>query len=335
MRFIKSSSLRAWLGLVAIVASMVILNNPAEPRVQGKRVSAWLDEIPYAGNAPGVSVPRSDPAFNALANGGPEIAETLASVWAAGHHDSATTRTGDRWRSLIGRNKGTRSRAIRGWCAWEILVEMGPTASNAAPHFIAALDAGSMTQRIEAMFALGNIGALPERAVPAIMPGLQDPDSRIVWAAVRSLGFFAGEARPALAQLEALRTNQSLQGHVRIAAAAAICRIDETQSKARMDDLIAELRKPPEERIDRTPDVLGDMGPAARRAIPALIDMIAQGVRGEITAQSESAAWQALQRIDPEVYEAEYQKRGGDAIDRQWNRNPPQDSTAAAYAGHE
>jgi len=327
MRFIKSSPLRAWLGVIAVVATVVILNNPTEPRVQGRRVSDWLDDIPYAGNAPGVSVPRDDPAFNALANGGPEIAETLASVWIARHHDSRTARTGDRWRSFTGRNKGTRSRANRGWCAREILVEMGPTASNAAPVFVAALDDNPRSQRIEAMFALGNIGALPEQAVSAIRPALEDPDHRIVASAARSLGFFGKEARPALAQLETLKTNTSLLGHVRVAATAAICRIDADRSEALMDELIAELRKPPGKRIERTPHVLRDMGPDAHRAVPALIDMIAQGVKGEITARQESAAWLALKAIDPAAYESEYEKRGGDAVDRQWNRNPPQDSS--------
>lgn len=329
MRFIKPNPVRLWLGLVAVVATVIVLSNPTEPRVQGKRVSDWLDEIPYGGNAPGVSVPRNEPAFAALVNGGPEIAETLANIWLAGHHDSRTARLGDRWSSFIGRNKGTRSRANRGWCAWEILTEMGPTASNAAPTFIDSLKDSSKTQRIEAMFALGRIGVLPEESVPAIMPGLDDPDPVIVFVAARSLGFFGNEARPALPQLETLKTNTSLLGYVRIAATAAICRIDAGQSEARMDELIAELRRPPGERIERTPSVLGDMGADARRAIPALIDMIDQGVEGEIATQPELAAWKALKMIDSEAYEAEYVKRGGDAIDRQWNRNPPQDSTAA------
>jgi len=168
---------------------------------------------------------------------------------------------------------------------------------------------------------------LPEQAVSAIRPALEDPDPRIVASATRSLGFFGKEARPALAQLETLKTNTSLWGHVRIAATAAICRIDADRSEALMDELIAELRKPPGKRIERTPHVLRDMGPDAHRAVPALIDMIAQGVKGEITARQESAAWLALKAIDPAAYESEYEKRGGDAVDRQWNRNPPQDSS--------
>ena len=309
-----------WLGVTAIIAAIVILNNPTEPRVQEKRVSEWLDEIAYAGNAPGVSVPRSDPAFKALASGGPGIAENLAKVWIAGHHDSATTRMGDRWNALLGRNRGTHSRANRGWCAWEILTEMGPTASNAAPVFLAALGGGSRTRRSEAMFALGRIRALPERAVPAIMESLEDTDPKTVWVAARALGFFGQHARPALARLETLRSDKSVRKDVQLAAIAAISRIDPDQTRTCMDELIAELRKPPSERDTRTPFVLGDMGRAAHRAVPALLEMIEQEVQDELPPQTEMSVWLALQKIDPEAYEAEYERRGGDAIDREWNR---------------
>ncbi len=321
MRAARSGTVLLWLAAFTALGFGVILTNPTEPRVQGKRLSEWLDEIEYKGNAPGTSVPRNDPAFNSLANGGPEISEPLVKLWLSGHQDSRTTRARDRWKKLLGRNNGSRSRTIRGWCAWEILVEMGPIASNAAPALLKALDNGPQQQRREAAFALGRIGALPEQAVPAMIQNLGETNNAVVWVTARSLGFFGERAGAALPKLQELKTNGATAEVVRIAATAAICRIDPEQSETCLDDLIAELRKPPGKRLAETPLFLGDMGSSAQRAVPALIEVIDQGHQGLISALDEHRAWRALEKTAPAAYETEYRKRGGNAEDRRWNRD--------------
>ena len=306
--------------VVIAVAAAVVLLNPSEPRVQGKRVSDWLDQIEYRGNVPGVDLSHLDPAFVALTNGGPEIAKPLAELWLAGHNEGAAARIGDQWKDLFAGNKGSRARVTRGWRAWYVLVHMGRKASNAAPTLIKALDHGPWLQRCEAALGLGRIGAMHQRAAPALIENLGGTDEAITWITARSLGFFGDRARSALPKLEELRTNKASHGFVRVAATAAICRIDAEQSEDRMDDLIAELRKPSAERVSKTPSLLGDMGGFAERAVPALIEIIDQGVSGQVSRADERAAWRALKDIDPVAHELEYRKRGGDVDDRPWNR---------------
>ncbi len=307
-----------WALALGIVGSTVVLLKPGEPRVQGKKVSAWLEEIRYLSASPGQTVPRDDPAFVVLCNAGPDTSEALVQVWLAGHSDAAAARWGDDLRRLLTRGQIEKSRQALGWCAIEVLVQQGNAASNAVPALLQALGEGTSEKRMEAAWCLGHICVGAEQVVPRLMAELSRENTGVSWCAALALGRFGSEARPALPQL--MRLRESGDRDMRAVATAAVFLIDPEQSDRCLDALIAELRLPAGERLNRAAWLIQEIGPSARRAVPALVDIIGEGVGGKIPSHEEQRAWDALKVVDPEAYQAEYEKRGGDATDRRWNR---------------
>ncbi len=196
---------------------------------------------------------------------------------------------------------------------------IGPEAKPAVPALIRALDDKRFVVRGSAANALGKIGAgakdaipallhapgprtaifaIPAAAVgpdavPALIAGLNDPGDGPRWTAAEALGRIGPEARAAVSGLTRMST--SARATDRVVAATALWRISRD---GRVIPVLVEAARPAEGRGlgDRYAalDVLGEIGPAAGEAVPALIDQLA--------AESETNAYkvaEALGRIGP------------------------------------
>jgi HEAT repeat protein len=147
-----------------------------------------------------------------------------------------------------------------------------------------------------AVDALGQTGAAARRAIPALIRALRDKDFMISESAAGALGRLGPCARQAL---PALIKQVKHKGGWKVGAWGAIRALGQIapHSKAAMRVLIKVIK------ADRAKfgihqafaaQVLGKMGPAARKAVPALIRLLL-AFDGGIT----SAAEKALPRIDP------------------------------------
>lgn len=320
MQFLKSKALVFWFSVVSVITIAVILSNPNEPRVQGKRVSDWLDEIEYKGLAAGVEAPRGDAAFMILTNAGPDAAHLLATIWRNGRDRSRLTRVREQFTGNVGFDGSRKPGFVRGWCALQVVACMGADAEAAVPTFVEALTDSRAEVRMEAVFALGYIPAARSVVVPALLETTFDGTIEVARAAVVALGKQKTNAVDALPRLEMIRDDR--RHPMRPQAAFAIALIDPAQLDSCLDELIAKAEESPGRFPDAAFRLLGEIGPAARSAVPAILRCIDKGGAGQISSHLEQAAWLALEKIDPDTHKAEYKKRGGDAVDRQWNRGP-------------
>jgi RNA polymerase sigma factor (sigma-70 family) len=160
---------------------------------------------------------------------------------------------------------------------------------------------GDVIERQGAVMALGKIG--PE-AAPALALAFNDGEIVNVrlWAAWH-LGKMGSKARAQIPALEGALQDQC--GLVRIEVARALWKI--SQHKETVPALCAALKDEDASTRYRAAEVLAEMGPAAKRAVPALVEALKDnGVAefGDKSGASEARsvsqmAGQALKRIDP------------------------------------
>lgn len=209
-----------------------------------------------------------------------------------------------------------------GGTAADHLGGIGPEAKPAVPALIRALDDKRFVIRGSAANALGKIGAgakdaipallhapgpvgpgsttfaipaaaVGPAAVPALIEGLNDPGDGPRRTAAEALGRIGPEARAAVPEL--IRMSTSARATDRVVAATALWRI---ARDGRVVPVLIEAARPADGRGlgDRYAalDALGEIGPAAGEAVPALINQLA--------AESETNAYkvaEALGRIGP------------------------------------
>lgn len=169
--------------------------------------------------------------------------------------------------------------ARKGESAVEALGEIGPAAAQAIPILHAAYDAlrpGEDNQGV--LLALSRIGAPPS---PGLIRRLNDADSqRRVEAANLLLQFFGPRARVASSRLEAVLNDPVPL--VRVAAAAALARIDPTSARA-LSVLIVALDSADVEVLEPAITAIGELGPRAATAVPKLRKIIG---RDDLTHKS-------------------------------------------------
>jgi HEAT repeat protein len=177
------------------------------------------------------------------------------------------------------------------------LGRIGPGAAEAVEALVGALGKDQYVEvRLHAAWALGEIGQKPEVVVPALTRLLDDGEWSIRLYAAEALGKFGPRAQPAVAALVREMAHRA-QGWAWLAAAQALWRIDH-----RTDETVPVLAAAFETGDDAgkviAATTLGEMGPAAREAAPAL----RKALRDEdALVRIEAAA--ALARVEgrPEV----------------------------------
>jgi HEAT repeat protein len=187
------------------------------------------------------------------------------------------------------------------WGAISALGSMGP---DATPKLVKLYREGKHGQESWAANAFAKQGPIAATAVPALMENLQAERAGKTARAAWVLGYLGAPARVSVPRLIELTRDTDPQ--VRVRAAEAAWRLD-WQTNAVLPVMVAELRdwsKDPNALRGNTEDehsqsrqavaaeVLGEIGPAAREAIPLLQLML----QSSFDSQREPAA-EALKRI--------------------------------------
>jgi HEAT repeat protein len=191
---------------------------------------------------------------------------------------------------------GVREAAVRA------LAALGEQASLALPPLRAALkrltfgdrhDGLLRTAAAEALHDIGNPRATP---VAELVQALRDPAAAVRFGAAQALGQRGPEVGPAVGPLlqVALRDPDAA---IRLEAAVALYKIDRRVDTI-LPLLVRVLREPDEARRWIAADCLRDIGPAAREAVPALLEGLEGDFRSVLVRNSFLLA---LNRIDPEA----------------------------------
>jgi len=236
--------------------------------------------------------------------------------------------------ALKDREAYTRRRAAM------ILGEIGPPAKDAVPALVAALKDESLWVRAYAARALGGgfftvlpwdvlgsqlvfitraetrggIGPEARAAIPALIEALEDHNEFVRWHAAQAIGGFGSDAKAAIPTLR--RMLEGEKPPTSLHAASALAQLGETSlgmtTLIGMIKYLAPGQYPgPFEAAQQknrevrhlAVDMLGDLGPAAKDAVPALIEAANQKLATDnhflAAAQEEirKAASEALSKI--------------------------------------
>jgi HEAT repeat protein len=148
----------------------------------------------------------------------------------------------------------------------------------------------SQTRRLSA-WTLGDLGPLAKPAVPALIRALDDRDPEVRREVAAALGQLGPEAKAAVKPLRDALNDRNLRLHAAVAL-LQISPTDESVALAVLDDV---LRASDDETQFYIVTILGELGPRAKGAVPALLRVF-----NEVRAVRDAAAV-ALKKIDPET----------------------------------
>lgn len=155
--------------------------------------------------------------------------------------------------------------------ALSVLVAIGPAAKDAVPALIAYIKEPSNRARGNAVNALGEIGPAAKDAVPALIEALKDDDRGVSGNAARAIGLIGPDSKAAIPLLEqALKDSDP---RFRLQAATSLWRIDPAFTKDSVQIMIEAIEHPPKDSGNPSfylSKVLGEIGPAAKDALPVL-----------------------------------------------------------------
>jgi RNA polymerase sigma factor (sigma-70 family) len=168
------------------------------------------------------------------------------------------------------------SQEHRNWVMFT-LARFGPDARAAVPALTAMVKDGTTTDRLGAASVLGNVGPNAASAVPALMELLKDHAKMECYVAANSLGWIGPSAKPAVPLLVDLLRDPGTRkfpsdGSLIPLFPAGSVHLYETQAVAA--------------------EALGQMGPDAKEALPALW-------AASLNANVEPRVRDAIRRIDP------------------------------------
>ena len=207
------------------------------------------------------------------------------------------------------------------------LGRIGPGAKDAVPALIAALNSDDRGLRIHSVFALGEMDQAAHQAIPTVTEMLREPDDVVRFVAARALrriepqlsqevlpifltlaktkfsensfhpilarefGKIGPKAKAALPVLATWLTNS--RAALRVAAAEGLWRIDSGQADRVVPVLAASLKEEFSPVRREAVVLLGDLGIAAKAAVPALKECL-----NDEDQEIRAAAAEALKRIE-------------------------------------
>ena len=180
--------------------------------------------------------------------------------------------------------------------AIQVLIQIGPDASEAVPALIGTLDDSDAELRQEALFGLGAMGSAAADAVSAIAKRLADNEPDVQYAACYALGKIGPPAASALPALQ--QAMQASDDFLKMAATWSSLKIDPDNSALQQKAVPILIRaleneqSPIHVRIEMAA-LLGELGPAAKPAISALREAAA-----DAHPDIRRAASQALESIE-------------------------------------
>ncbi len=161
------------------------------------------------------------------------------------------------------------------------------------PALVAALDDRDPEVRAAAAWALGALGGAAEPAVPGLAGSLRDEQEAVRTAAAQALGALGPRARSAAPALFAALDDP--RAGVRAAAAQALARVELTAES--VSSLSKALGNPDAYVRAFAAWSLGNLGPGAREAVPALVEALGPDDTANVVAA-------ALARVGPAAAQA-------------------------------
>jgi HEAT repeat protein len=149
-------------------------------------------------------------------------------------------------------------------CAACALGAIGPEARLAVPALVRVVESRKGDTR-NALWALGRIGADAQPAVPTILPLLDHPDQEVRFLAIDALGLIRPADEKVFGELarrvdpKDATLNHHLVGALAQIGPPAVPRLAELAANEHAEIRLLAIR------------ALGEMGPAAKQAIPALV----------------------------------------------------------------
>jgi HEAT repeat protein len=176
----------------------------------------------------------------------------------------------------------------------QIVVTLGPVAKDAVPKLTALLKDADFAVRQASITALGRIGPAAKSAAPALVELAKDKNVVIRTGSMRSLEQI--KADPKLVRPLALAALEDENALVRCRALSLLWSV--APKHPDIMPHVLDLLKQPASRFELL-DLVGRMGPAAARAVPALTDFVK-----DRDPNLRRQAIQALGRIGPAAKDA-------------------------------
>lgn len=179
------------------------------------------------------------------------------------------------------------------------LPNFGPKAKDAIPALLEALKADSVDLRLSSAATLVRIDRQQAtHTVPVLVAVMQGKNANERDRAVWLLARLGADAKPAVPAIHALLKTESLQ--FRLELAAALARIDPTAAEPAMPTLIEALAAKGDA-ADFAVDIVGQIGPKAKAAVPALKAMLAASLKDENHPVNPRMIVQTVKKIDASV----------------------------------
>ena len=220
----------------------------------------------------------------ALGTAEPEVAVHLCDV-AGQMGPAAAAATPELFKLLASKSADVAAHAAQAVGA------IGANPDAAVPALTRLLKSETAAVRVHAVLALGQFGEDAKSSVPAVTALLADPDETVQRASAKALGTIGPSAAAAIPQL--IKALHAKSGAVTVHAADALARI----GPAAVPALISVLGE--EDLRGLAAMILGDLGSAAKPAVPALLEA-ARDSRLEVRRE----AYLALAAIGPDAIEA-------------------------------
>jgi HEAT repeat protein len=182
-----------------------------------------------------------------------------------------------------------------------LLDYLGPEVKTVRTALIGYLKDSDVGVRQEAAFALGYFGAAGKPAIPALIDGLKDSDMYVRGSCIHALSTFGTDARPAVPALTQLLKDP--EPYLRVNAAEVLWRLGEKKPES-LAVLIAVVKDHPLD-APGAARVLGDIGPDAKVALPALLNAAERpyppSMRCGDFVDRKLAIFDAIRKIDPKA----------------------------------
>lgn len=229
--------------------------------------------------------------------------------------------------ALSDRNHHVRRVAVR---AIGRMLLSEETVTLTVPRLATLLSDPDESVRIAALATLEQMGSEASGAIPALIQSLQNDQPETLWAAglqfrslaVRTLGRFREQARDGIPALQALlkTPDRSLRTH----AAIALWRVSRDTNMVAI--LVGDLTSG---NLAFSPDILaalGEMGPAAKGAVPYIIQKLEEMQLTSTSLASSEYDLKALEMIDRDAAQIIRQKvearRQAEYVKRIWDYRP-------------
>lgn len=184
------------------------------------------------------------------------------------------------------------------WYAAVMLYRMGPPAKDAVPALCKAMNRGEERFQEITISALGAIRARADLAVPVLVKALRDKSSWVRYRAEEALVKFGAEAKPAIPQLIANLKDED--NHVKRTAAFALWRIEGNAERV-MPLFMEQLKLQNRNGAHYAAEWLGEIGPAAKAAIPELTLNLKREDDQPLRIRAAGALWRITKQAEPSV----------------------------------